>query len=99
MGFSEVSVFSRGFVIERDNEDYYETSEFAKVFVNGSLVKETKENVISVFSLRPDTVYDVKVVDPSGSFEKKIITKCESVCLNVKAFRSEEHTSELQSRE
>jgi len=86
MGFSEVAVFSRGFVIERENEEFFETADSAKVFVNGSLVKETKENVISVFSLKPDTVYDVKVVDKTGTFEKKVITKCESVLLNVRAF-------------
>ena len=63
MGFSEVSVFSRGFVIERENEDFFESEEAAKVFVNDTLVKETKENVISIFSLKPDSVYDVKVVD------------------------------------
>ena len=86
MGFSEVGVFSRGFVIERENEDFFESEEAAKVFVNDTLVKETKENVISIFSLKPDSVYDVKVVDSSGTSEKKIITKCESVLLNVKAF-------------
>lgn len=86
MGFSEVGVFSRGFVIERENEDFFESEEAAKVFVNDTFVKETKENVISIFSLKPDSVYDVKVVDSSGTSEKKIITKCESVLLNVKAF-------------
>jgi len=82
MSFNIIDIFNRCIVIERINDECYETAEECDVFLNGKLFIRTKQNVITVDGLDPDTAYSVSL----GGETKEFRTKKESILLDVKKF-------------
>ena len=86
MEFEIISIFNRSVTIERKNEECYEAGNECRVKVNGTVVKETRQNVITIDNLLPDTEYEIELCGQDGSAHKKITTKHESFLLNVRDF-------------
>ena len=84
MGFEIISVFNRSVTIERKNDRCFATEEPCRVLLNGEEVLETKQNVISLDGLLPDTEYEIAIAPEGG--KKSFRTKRESFLLNVKSF-------------
>ncbi|MCR5295130.1 MAG: glycoside hydrolase family 28 protein [Lachnospiraceae bacterium] len=85
MSFEIIEVFVRSVTIERINEDPCKSVP-CRVFLNGELVRETEDNVISLYYLTPDSDYTVRVEEGGEAEEKSFKTAHESFLLNVKDF-------------
>ncbi len=83
--FNVIAVTVRSVTIERVNTDQYESVP-CSVYLNDELVSETKNNVISLFGLDPDTEYQITVKEQDQSSAETIRTKKESMFLNVRDF-------------
>lgn len=75
-----------GFVMELVNERVYELENPYEMLINGELFLSDTKNVISVFGLEPDSLYDVelKFIDENFFFEHK--TEKAGFVLNVSDF-------------
>ena len=97
MKFEIIEVFNRSVTIELDSEAIFEQPESFFVYIDGKKVLESRQNVVSVTGLLPDTKYVIGVesCDTSSDncsgesgkiYEKEFTTKHESVLLDVRAF-------------
>jgi polygalacturonase len=85
MLFEIAEIFVRSVTIERINDDPFESTP-CRVYLNDTPVKETENNVISLFGLTPDTEYTLKVMADGDTQEETFTTAHESFLLNVKSF-------------
>ena len=73
--------------LELENHNPYYSAEEYCVSLDGAKLYSANTNVFSVFDLKPDTEYQVKVSMASGSEETvSFRTKTETCCVNVKDF-------------
>lgn len=73
--------------LELENHNPYYSAEEYGVSLDGAKLYSANTNVFSVFDLKPDTEYQVKVSMASGSEETvSFRTKTETCCVNVKDF-------------
>ncbi|XME01562.1 glycoside hydrolase family 28 protein [Lachnospiraceae bacterium C1.1] len=87
MEFEIIEIFNRSVTIEVDSGYKYRSKNSFKVYINGELRAEKKENVVSISSLTPDTVYLITIEDSNKSrCEKSFRTLEESVLLDVTKF-------------
>ena len=63
MEFEIIEIFNRSVTIEVDSGYKYRSKNSFKVYINGELRAEKKENVVSISSLTPDTVYLITIED------------------------------------
>ncbi len=85
MKFHVLFKSSTSITLELENKDICETKPY-KLFVNQKLYLEDTKNVISIFSLQPQTAYTL-LLDMNGDQEELVVvTEEEYVCLNVKDF-------------
>ena len=81
-----LSVSSVSATLEIENEcPYYSGCDY-EVYLNGKLEGKYKTNIISLFSLEPDTDYSVSLKDGNGSLEYKFHTVRESFAFDVHDF-------------
>lgn len=76
-----VFVSSRSITLELDNDSAYFSSEY-EIFLNGAFYKKSNRNVETIYDLKPNTEYIVKVFDK----EVSVRTKNETVCLHTNMF-------------
>ncbi len=68
-----------------NDRPYYAPAEF-RVYLNGEKCSETSSNVFSVYSLNPDTEYDLRIKGEGIEGELRFRTAGESCALDVHAF-------------
>ena len=90
MKFNVIVKTSTSLTIELDNEEVVMRSSSYDVYLNDKKILATNtQNVFSVYNLKPNTEYDIKLIDVNGSVATKHIrTEVESFCLNVKRFNA-----------
>ncbi|MDO5293273.1 MAG: glycoside hydrolase family 28 protein [bacterium] len=78
---------ARSAVLEIEDGSLYETKKTYDVYLNGELVTSTKRVITNLFSLAPDTKYQVSVLEGQTQVgQTSFQTKYEFVTLNVKDF-------------
>ncbi len=77
-----LAVTARSAALELENDSAYYAPQPYAIFVNGEYRRQEQRNVFSVFSLQPDTDYQVTAGGESIQFR----TDTESFFLNVRAF-------------
>ncbi|MGI6781231.1 MAG: glycoside hydrolase family 28 protein [Acholeplasmataceae bacterium] len=83
MKFNKLFISTRSASFELDNQDIYYAKEKFNVYLNNKLVKENvKTNVFSLYNLKPNTKYQVRV----NNYTLEIETQFESTAVNVKDF-------------
>ena len=83
MNFEIIDIFCRSVTIERINNERYETQDSCRVFLNGKEILTTKQNVITIDELIPDTEYELALEQGQA---KHFRTKRESFLLDVRDF-------------
>ena len=88
MKFNAILKTSTSATFELANNDVYKTSYEYDVYLNDEKILEgSSKNVFSLYNLKPDSVYNVKLVNRNGEESFDVIrTEAESICLNVKRF-------------
>ena len=81
---------STSLTIELENNDIVTSSVAYDVYLNGEKILEAnRQNVFSVYNLKPYTEYYIKLMDATGEMATKFIqTDIESICLNVRKFNA-----------
>ena len=76
--------------IELVNKDIVTSSVAYDVYLNGEKILEANtQNVFSIYNLKPNTEYYIKLVDANGEMTTALIqTDVESICLNVRRFNA-----------
>ena len=79
---------ARSASIELDDGGIYKTKETYRILVNESEEKTTDTVITSVYGLRPDTDYEIRVEDMQGKMQGNLAfrTDYEFVTLNVRKF-------------
>lgn len=90
MKFKVIMLSSTSMTLELENNDVVNTKGFYNLYVNGRLIYEKENrNVVSVYQLKPDTDYEIRVgQEREECYIKRIKTHSESICLNVKRFNA-----------
>ncbi len=87
MKFKTLWIFARCITIELNTDSNYCNEERVEIFINGRFFTESDLNVISLYDLLPNTVYEISVKDKKGNiYSENIKTKEETVLLDVTKF-------------
>ncbi|GAU75738.1 glycoside hydrolase family 28 protein [Fusibacter sp. 3D3] len=88
MNINPLLITSRSITLEIENESSYYSEGRYDVFVNGQKrIENENKNVISLFNLEPNALYDIEIVFVGQKSEKvKVKTLEEWIRLNVKKF-------------
>lgn len=86
MKFQIVATTVRSITVELINDEIYRTKQLCEYYLNGEKVLSSKDNVVSLFGLTPNTAYELTVDDGRQKVTEHFTTKEESVLLNVKKF-------------
>ena len=90
MKFNVIVKTSTSLTIELENTDVVTCSVRYDVYLNDVKVLEAhQQNVFSLYHLKPNTEYYMKLIDVNGEMATMLIqTDVESICLNVKRFNA-----------
>lgn len=90
MKFNVIVKTASSLTLELNNQEVVNHSSHYDVYLDGKLVLPSEEkNVVSLYNLKPDTTYEIKLISETGAKATKLIkTNYESVCLNVKRFNA-----------
>lgn len=87
--FHIVHIGVRTITIETEDRTPYERDREYQVCVDGTKVLTTKQNVVTIYGLRPDTEYGISLTEGSvATGEERVRTLHESVLLNVRDFHA-----------
>lgn len=83
MKFNDLFIATRSASFELANDDIYFSKEKYDVYLDNKIIlKDIKTNVFSLYDLKPETTYSLKI----GDFTKEFTTKFESTSLNILDF-------------
>ena len=90
MKFNIIVKTSTSLTIELRNNEIVTSSVSYDVFLNDVKILEKRhENVFSLYNLKPNTEYIIKIVDESNNSSSMYVqTDVESICLNVRRFNA-----------
>lgn len=77
---------ARCVTVEICDGSIYESEDEKEIYVNGTFYEVTRKVVVSIYDLKPDTKYTIKVKTGDGEWEAKVKTPREFVTLNVRDF-------------
>lgn len=86
MEINVIFLTARCVTIEIEDGSIYESEEEKEIYVNGKRYAATRKVVTSIYGLKPNTSYKIRVKFKGAETEKEIRTKTEFVTLNVKDF-------------
>ena len=90
MKFNVIVKTATSLTIELANEDIVTSSIAYDVYMNDEKILEANtQNVFSVYNLKPNTEYYIKLIDANDSIATALVqTAIESICLNVRRFNA-----------
>jgi len=90
MKFNVIVKTATSLTIELENKDVVTSSVAYDVYMNDEKILEANtQNIFSLYNLKPNTEYYVKLIDAHGQMATAFIqTDIESICLNVKRFNA-----------
>lgn len=98
MEFKIIADTPRSITIELVNDDIYVTQKPYDIYINGNLTnKGESKNVLSFFGLKPNTEYEIKLLQNDTEFIQNLTTKYEYVRLNVRTFGAKGDGENLDS--
>lgn len=73
---------------ELDSKSCYYAPEPYEVYLNGERVRTEERNLVSLYGLKPDTEYRIKLKGSCSSWEEEAVFRTEGICatLNVRDF-------------
>ncbi len=77
---------ARCVTIEVDDGSIYEAEREREIYLNGSLYGRTRKVISSIYGLKPDTTYEIRVKAGKDEDKREVRTSYEFVTLNVKDF-------------
>lgn len=77
-----------GFIFELENNYSYHTNITYEIYINNKLYCSTNKNVVSVFGLKPNTNYEVKLKGFEEEIIFKVKTKNPSYIINVRDYNA-----------
>ncbi len=86
MKFTIQAVFTRSLTLELENMTICHTDEEVSILLDGVEVQKTRNNVVTVQGLLPDTEYEIGVREGTKTEVQRIRTKKETVLLNILNF-------------
>lgn len=89
MDFLISAVFKHSAVLELENDTICFAEQEYSVSVNGTEVLRSRQNVICIRDLLPDTEYTIGISAAGGTTEKKLRTRAETALLDVRGFGAE----------
>ena len=77
---------ARCVTIEVDDGSIYAAEREREIYLNGSLYGRTRKVISSIYGLKPDTTYEIRVKAGKDEDKREVRTSYEFVTLNVKDF-------------